>query len=103
VEFHLFALRLRVDEPRHEGGAVSVGSCGPFGDGDDFDVDAAYDAMCIECDALRVENRLLMRELAEMRAVIKSVAETLNNMMKQDDICNVRCVEILSQDPSKRE
>jgi len=53
-------MRLHFDESRHEGGAVSVGSCGPFGDGDDFDVDAAYDAMCIECDALRVENRLLI-------------------------------------------
>ena len=80
-----------------------VGSCGPFGEGNYFAVDPAYIALWIECDALRVENRLLMRELAEMRAVIKSVAETLNNMMKQDDICNVRCVEILSQDPSKRE
>jgi hypothetical protein len=83
VEFHLFALRLHGDEPRHEGGAVSVGSCGPFGDGDDFDVDAAYDAMCIECDALRVENRLLMRELKKMREVLRDIAETLQKLTEE--------------------
>lgn len=79
----MFALRLHVDESRHEGGAVSVGSCGPFGDGDDFDVDAAYDAMCIECDALRVENRLLRLELRKMRDVIRDVNEALTKLLEE--------------------
>lgn len=83
VEFHLFALRLRVDEPRHEGWSMSVGSCGPFGDGDDFDVDTAYDAMCIECDALRVENRLLMCELRKMREVLRDITETLQKLTEE--------------------
>lgn len=81
---------------------MSVGSCGPF-DKDESDTKSDYDRLAVEADALRVENRLLMRELAEMRAVIKSVNETLNNIMKQDDILNVSCVEMLSQYPSKRE
>ena len=62
---------------------MSVVSCGPFGDGDDFDVDAAYDAMCIECDALRVENRLLMCELRIMREVQRDITETLQELTKE--------------------
>ena len=62
---------------------MSVGCCGPFGEGDDFDIDTAYDALSIEADALRVENRLLMRELAEMRAVIKSVPETPQKLTEE--------------------
>ena len=50
---------------------MSVGCCGPFGEGDDFDIDTAYDALSIEADALRVENRLLHLELKKMREVIK--------------------------------
>ena len=61
---------------------MSVGSCGPF-DPDDGDADTDYDKLAIEAEALRVENRLLLRELAEMRAVIKSVTETLNNLMQK--------------------
>jgi hypothetical protein len=61
---------------------VSVGSCGPF-DADDGDADSDYDRMAVEADALRVENRLLMRELAEMRAVIRSVTGVLNNLMEK--------------------
>lgn len=83
VEFYLFAMRLHFDESRHEGGAVSVWSCGPFGDGDDFDVDAAYDAMCIECDALRVENRLLICELRKMREVLRDITETLQKLTEE--------------------
>ncbi len=64
---------------------MSVGCCGPS-DGDEEDPDSDYDRLAIETDALRVENRLLMRELAEMRAVIKSVTETLNKMMSKDHI-----------------
>lgn len=62
---------------------MSVGCCGPFGEGDDFDIDTAYAALAIEAEALRVENRLLMRELAEMRAVIKSVTETLQKLTEE--------------------
>ncbi len=58
---------------------MSVGCCGPF-DGDEEDPDSDYDRLAIETDALRVENRLLMR------AVIKSVTETLNKMMSKDHI-----------------
>ena len=82
VEFYLFAMRLHFDESRHEGGAVSVGSCGPFDD-DESDPDSDYDRLDIETEALRVENRLLMRELAEMRSVIKSVTETLQKLMEE--------------------
>jgi len=63
---------------------MSVGCCGPF-DADEEDPDSDYDRLAIEAEALRVENRLLMRELAEMRAVIKSVTETLNNLMQKHD------------------
>ena len=61
---------------------MSVGSCGPF-DPDDGDPDSDYDRMAIEAEALRVENRLLMRELSEMRAVIKSVTETLKQLTEE--------------------
>ena len=64
---------------------MSVGCCGPF-DEDESDPDSDYDALAIEAEALRVENRLLMRELSEMRAVIKSVTETLNKLMSKDAI-----------------
>ncbi len=62
---------------------MSVGSCGPLDDDDDGDADSAYDRLAIEAEALRVENRLLMREVAEMRAVIKSVTETLQKLMEE--------------------
>lgn len=61
---------------------MSVGSCGPF-DHDDGDPYSDYDQLAVEADALRVENRLLMRELAEMRAVIKSVTETLQKLTEE--------------------
>ena len=61
---------------------MSVGCCGPF-DADEEDPDYDYDRPAIEAEALRVENRLLMRELAEMRAVIKSVTETLQKLMEE--------------------
>ena len=48
---------------------MSVGCCGPF-DADEEDQDSDYDRLAIEAEALRVENRLLMRELAEMRAAL---------------------------------
>ena len=62
---------------------MSVGSCGPFGDGDDFDVDTAYDAMCIECDALRVENRLLHLEMQKIREVLLDITETLHKLTEE--------------------
>ncbi len=62
---------------------MSVGSCGPFGDGDDFAVDTAYIALWIECDALRVENRLLMCELSKMREVLRDITETLQKLTKE--------------------
>ncbi len=61
---------------------MSVGCCGPF-DEDEEDPDSDYDRMAIEAEALRVENRLLMRELEEMRAVIKSVTETLQKLTEE--------------------
>ena len=61
---------------------MSVGFCGPF-DADEEDPDSDYDRLAIEAEALRVENRLLMRELAEMREVIKSVTETLQKLMEE--------------------
>lgn len=61
---------------------MSVGCCGPFDDGES-DPDSDYDRLAIEAEALRVENRLLMRELAEMRAVIKSVTETLQKLTEE--------------------
>ncbi len=61
---------------------MSVGCCGPF-DEDEQDPDSDYDRLAIEAEALRVENRLLMRELAEMRAVIKSVTETLQKLSEE--------------------
>ncbi len=64
---------------------MSVGFCGPFGEGDDFDIDSAYDALSIEADALRVENRLLHLELKKMREVIKDITEALNNTMKKEE------------------
>ena len=67
---------------------MSVGSCGPF-DKDESDTKSDYDRLAVEADALRVENRLLMRELAEMRAVIKSVTGVLNNLMKKNEIGGV--------------
>ena len=82
VELHLFALRLHVDESRHEGGSMSAGSCGPLDD-DDGDVDTAYDALAIEADALRVENRLLRLELRKMRDVIRDVNEALTKLLEE--------------------
>ena len=61
---------------------MSVGCCGPFAE-DESDPDSDYDKLAVEADALRVENRLLMRELAEMRAVIKSVTETLQKLTEE--------------------
>ena len=61
---------------------MSVGFCGPF-DADEEDPDSDYDRLAIEAEALRVENRLLMREVAEMRAVIKSVTETLQKLTEE--------------------
>ena len=61
---------------------MSVGCCGPF-DADEEDADSDYDRLAIDAEALRVENRLLMRELAEMRAVIKSVTETLQKLTEE--------------------
>lgn len=79
----MFALRLHVDESRHEGGSMSVGCCGPFGEGDDFDIDTAYDALSIEADALRVENRLLHLELRKMREVLRDITETLQKLTEE--------------------
>jgi hypothetical protein len=61
---------------------MSVGCCGPF-DADEEDPDSDYDRLAIDAEALRVENRLLLRELSEMRAVIKSVTGVLNNLMEK--------------------
>ena len=61
---------------------MSVGSCGPF-DPDDGDADTDYDKLAIEAEALRVENRILMRELEKIRAVIKSVTETLQKLTEE--------------------
>lgn len=82
VELHLFALRLHVDEPRHEGGSISVGSCGPLDD-DDGDADSAYDALAIEAEALRAENRFLRRELNATRVVIKMVRDQLDRLIEE--------------------
>ena len=82
VELHLFALRLHVDEPRHEGGSMSVGSCGPFDEGED-DADSDYDRISVECEALRVENRLLRLELRKMRDVIRDVNEALTKLLEE--------------------
>ena len=81
---------------------MSVGCCGPF-DADEEDPDSDYDRLAIEAEALRVENRLLMRELAEMRAVIKSVTGVLNNLMEKNEIGGVNCSAVLSTVPAKRE
>lgn len=78
----MFALRLHVDESRHEGGSMSAGSCGPLDD-DDGDVDTAYDALAIEADALRVENRLLHLELKKMREVLRDITETLQQLTEE--------------------
>ncbi len=61
---------------------MSVGCCGPF-DEYESDYDSDYDRLASETDALRVENRLLLRELEEMRAVIKSVTETLQKLSEE--------------------
>lgn len=82
VEFHLFALRLHGDEPRHEGGVVSVGSCGPF-DKDDSDPESDYDRLAVEADDLRVENRLLHLELKKIREVLRDITETLQQLTEE--------------------
>lgn len=62
---------------------MSVGCCGPFGEGDDFDVDASYGALCIEAEALRTENRFLRRELNTTRVVIKTVRDQLDRLIEE--------------------
>lgn len=62
---------------------MSVGCCGPFGGGDDFDVDASYDALCIEAEALRTENRFLRRELNATRVVITTLSDQLARLIEE--------------------
>ena len=62
---------------------MSVGACGPFGDGDDFDVDTAYDQLSIESEALRIESRFLRRELNATRVVIKTVRNQLDRLIEE--------------------
>ena len=61
---------------------MSVAACGPFDD-DDGDVDTAYDALAIEADALRAENRFLRRELNATRVVIKMVRDQLDRLIEE--------------------
>ena len=61
---------------------MSVAACGPFDD-DDGDVDTAYDALAIEAEALRAENRFLRRELNATRVVIKMVRDQLDRLIEE--------------------
>lgn len=61
---------------------MSVGVCGPFDDGDD-DADFDYDRLSVECEALRVENRLLRLELQKMRNVISDVNDALKKLLEE--------------------
>lgn len=62
---------------------VSAGCNGPFEDDEEGAADTAYDRLAIDAEALRVENRLLLRELQEMRDVVRSVTETLNDLIEE--------------------
>jgi len=61
---------------------MSVAACGPFDD-DDGDVDTAYDALAIEAEALRAENRFLRRELNATRVVIQTVRDQLDRLIEE--------------------
>jgi predicted nuclease with TOPRIM domain len=61
---------------------VSVGCCGPF-DEDEEDPDSDYDRLAIEAEALRVKNKLLMRELKEMREVLQDITKTPQKLTEE--------------------
>ena len=62
---------------------MSVGSCGPFEFGDVEAAESALDALAVECEALRVENRLLKREVRTLLDTIKCAGEVLENLVKE--------------------
>ena len=62
---------------------MSVGCCGPFEAGDVEAAESAFDSLAVECEALRVENRLLKREVRTLLDTIKCASEVLENLVKE--------------------
>ena len=77
-------MRVRTARGGKSGAAVvSVGSYGPFEAGDSEACESEFDSLCLEIEALKVENRLLKREVRTMLDTIKCAGEVLENLVKE--------------------
>ena len=76
-------MRVRTARGGKSGAAVvSVGSYGPFEAGDAEASESAFDSLCIENEALKVENRLLKREVRTLLDTIKCAGEVLTKLIE---------------------
>ena len=61
---------------------MSVGSYGPFEAGDSEACESEFDSLCLEIEALKVENRLLKREVRTLLDTIKCAGEVLTKLIE---------------------
>ena len=62
---------------------MSVGSYGPFEAGDAEASESAFDSLCIENEALKVENRLLKREVRTMLDTMRCASDVLTKLIEE--------------------
>lgn len=62
---------------------VSVGACGPFEAVDVEVAESAFDTLAAECEALRVENRLLKLEVRTLLDTIKCAGDVLEKLIEE--------------------
>ena len=65
------------------GAVVSVAACGPFEAVDVEVAESAFDTLAAECEALRVENRLLKLEVRTLLDTIKCAGDVLEKLIEE--------------------